>query len=1783
MIFQSFLLGNLVSLCMKIINSVVVVGLYYGFLTTFYIGPSYLFLLRAQVMEEVTEKKVSATTGFITGQLMMFISIYYVPLHRALGRPHTITVLALPYLLFHFFWNNHKYFFDYGPTTRNLMRNLSIQCVFLNNLIFQLFNYFILPSSMLARLVNIYMFRCNNKILFVTSSFVGWLIVHIFFMKWLGLVLVWIRQNHSIRSNKYLVSELRNSMARIFSILLFITCVYYLGRIPSPILTNKLKETSKTEEGVESEEERDLEIETTSEMKGTKQAQKGSTEEDPCSSLFSKLREKGGKNEKKEQKNRFFRFEVEDFEKSLVTLLFDHNRWNRPFRYIKNSRSKGSLRNEMAQYFFDIPKSKTNVTKIISFTYPPSLFIFLERITKRFLLTLTKTSPFYTHSLYTKNLQINNPSIEFQTRIETLENKFPFINILETRIRLCTDGTWNNYFSKMYDPLLNGPYRLRIKENPLPDNLKTSKENLRETIGINQIHGILFSYPDFEKIEIKGDAIQYQEEVKIDFEKEREFFKKFLKTVQYHANLHKITKESSGLKEISKKLPRRSYELITELEQKSGEYQQKRSIEHQVRSRKAKRVVIFTVIKKNTHTNSTKDPKKNQATNPEDLRNQVALIRYSQQSDFRRGIIKGSIRAQRRKISMLEPFQANVHSPLFLDRIKKAPRFSFNRSGLIKIIFPSWIHNRIDFKILENKDEETKKKHKKETDKTEENRRQEQTRLGMAAVWDTIPLAQVIRGLILITQSNFRKYILLPSLIIVKNVGRIILLQIPEWFEDLQEWNRELHIKCTYNGVQLSETEFPKNWLRDGIQIKILFPFYLKPWHRSKLRPSRRNLTKNKKEINDSCFLTVSGMQTDVPFGSPQQRSSFFKPIFKELETKIRKSKNIYFLVRKTLRGKTKLISKQIKIWVIRKNKIKVFSKLNPILFFSVSEVYKSNQTKNNKDSTSISEIISESVISQIQSLNRTMTENKTKDLTARAITIRNQIERMAKEKKKNTKIYISANKNIYKDKILESSNPFLEIIKRRNVRLTSKIYFFLNLFFERIYTNPVLSLINLSKDIRQLFFDSINKFKFIKKFLNINEIDINSNETDEERVNKKNENPIHFISTIQKSITTIKNQTNSQKYCYLSYLSQAYVFYNLSKIQGSYLDKLKYVFKYHNYGIPFFVKTDQGIIHLELNQEKCFNYGTNRWKNWLKKLKRYHQYNLSKIRWFRLLPKGLRNKISQHPTAQNCKRGSYEKDGLISCKKQNVVEAYFLGNQKDNLKTNSRYDLLSYQSSNSKNENQRDSSIYGSPFETQVNRKQDSYSNLNTHKSNFFDIWGRSPITNYIEKSDINYMEKKPDRKYFDWKTLHFDLRQKIAIEYWIKVDTKSNQNTKIKTNNYQITNKIVTKTLFYLAFPKKPKIKVPNSKKTFLSWTGINEEIRKCAISTLDFCFFPEILILSNLYKMKPWVLPSKVLLLRKKLNENVRRENKNIVDNKKVECVIPSKKKYINQKEKEIPSNQRDLRSDVQKRVNLESHSSPNHQKDIEKHYGGSKIKEGKNKKEYKNKTEAELHLLLKRYLLFQLRWGNTLNQRMMNNIKIYCLLLRLLNPRKIVISSIQRRELTLDILIIQKNFCVVELIKRGVLIIEPARLSVKNDRYFILYQTLSISLIHKKKHKNNQRYIEQANSDNNFFDLLAPETILPHKYRREFRMKISFNSKNTNKNLGFCIANNRSQFVDKHKHLEKEKNELIKVKFLTCSDYRLEDLACMNRYWFDTNNGSRFSMLRVYMYSGLKRCW
>nr|YP_010284499.1 hypothetical protein RF1 [Caryocar glabrum]YP_010284511.1 hypothetical protein RF1 [Caryocar glabrum]UKQ56241.1 hypothetical protein RF1 [Caryocar glabrum]UKQ56253.1 hypothetical protein RF1 [Caryocar glabrum] len=1912
MIFKSFILGNLVSLCMKIINSVVVVGLYYGFLTTFSMGPSYLFLLRARVIEEGeegTEKKVSATTGFITGQLMVFISIYYAPLHLALGRPHTITVLALPYLLFHFFWNNHKHFFDYGSTTRNSMRNLSIQCVFLNNLIFQLFNHFILPSSMLVRLVNIYMFRCNNKMLFVTSGFVGWLIGHILFMKWVGLILVWIQQNNSIRSNKYLVSELKNSMARIFSILLFITCVYSLGRIPSPIFTKKLKETSETEER---EEETDVEIETTSETKGTKQEQEGSIEEDPSSSLFSE--EKGdedpdkideteeirvnGKEKTKEEFHFHFKAtcykkrpvyetsypdgnqenskleiliekKVKDlfwFQKPQVTILFDYKRWTRPFRYIKNNQFENAVRKEMSQYFFYTCRSDGK--ERISFTYPPSLSTFLEMIQRKMsFFTIEKLSSDELYNRWnSKNKQKKkNLSNEFINRVEALDKRFLILtlNTLEKRTRLCNDKTKKQYLSKIYDPLLNGPFRGRIKKSFSPSIInETSIKNYIEMVWINKIHLILL-ITNYQKLEPKMDKfnrkffsreIGYflnlinefyrkstssfnfkelfffpdQKEKKMNSEDRIKFFKFLFNAVISDPKNQKLRKKSTGIKEISKKVPRWSYKLIDDLEQQEGENEGNLAEDHEIRSRKSKRVVIFTDNQQNFDIyNNTQDP-----TNS-DQADEVAVIRYSQQSDFRRDIIKGSMRTQRRKTAILELFQANAHSPFFLDRINKPLFFSFDISELMKILFINWIRKNAEFTISEYTEEKTKESDKKNEDKNEEDKKEkakrgEKGRLEIAEAWDSILFAQVIRGCVLLTQSIIRKYILLPSLIIVKNIIRILFFQVPEWSKDFKDWKREMHVKCTYNGVQLSETEFPKNWLTEGIQIKILFPFRLKPWHRSKLKfpPKNRMKKKKKRQKNDFCFLTVWGMEADLPFGSPRKRLSFFEPIFKQLEKKIRKLKKKCFLVITNLNERKKLflnllnLSKEKKNWVIKnilfrkeiRNKLSK-SKINPILVFGFSEVYELNESKKEKDSIINNQTIPK-LSTKIQPMNWTnysLTEKKLKDLTARTSAILNQIEKITKEKKKGFRTSernISSNKISCNTKRLKSLKKISQILKRKNARLVRKSNFFIKILIERVYIDIFLGIINIPRSNVQLFLESTKRF--INKY-------IYNNEENNKRIDKRNQNTIHFISIIKNTLNNISIiNKNLQAVCDVSSLSQAYVFYKLSQIQVINLYKLKSVLQYN--GTSLFLKNeikdyfgDQGLFHPELKDKNFLNSRMNQWKNWLRSDYQY-KYDLPQMRWFRLIAQKWRNRINHRinqctmvPNKGLTKCNLYEKTQLIHYEKKNYFdfETYSLPNQKNNFKKDYIYNLLSYKSINY--EDKKDSYIYRSPF--QVNTKQEISYKYKTHENQFFDMLGGILLNNYLAEDGIIDMAKSSDRKYFDWRILHFCLTQKIDIESWIDTGTKHKKNTKPGTNKYQIIDKIDKKDRFFLTIHQQNKeVNSSNQKKNLFDWMGMNEEILNRPISNLELWFFPKFVILYNVYKRRPWVIPIQLLLLNFNRNENISENIK--INGKKTSDLFLS----LSSSEKKYQYIELETRNndENEKESGYRGHFGSvlaNQEKDVEEDYTRLDMKKRRKKKQYKSNTEVELDSFLKRYLCFQLRWNNSLNQnqKIINNIKVYCLLLRLPNPREILISSIQRGEISLDILIIQKNFTLTELMKKGILIIEPVRLSVQNDGQFILYQTVGIFFALMSKEKINQRYREKSyvdkknftesierhqsitgNRDKNDYDLLVPENILSPKRRRELRILISFTSKNLNAiHINKEIFNgnkikNYGHILDKSKHFDRDKKKLIQSKLFLWPNYRLEDLACMNRYWFDTNNASRFSMVRIHIYPRLK---
>nr|YP_009377702.1 hypothetical chloroplast RF1 [Linochilus heterophyllus]ARH09288.1 hypothetical chloroplast RF1 [Linochilus heterophyllus] len=1686
MILKSFLLGNLVSLCMKIINSVVVVGLYYGFLTTFSIGPSYFFLLRAHIMEEGeegTEKRVSATTGFITGQLIMFISIYYAPLHLALGRPHTITVLALPYLLFHFFCNNHKHFFDYGSTTRNSMRNLSIQCVFLNNLIFQLFNHFILPSSMLARLVNIFMFRCNSKMLFVTSSFVGWIIGHILFMKWIGLLLVWIRQNRYIRkyirSNKYLVSELKNSMsmAVIFSIFLFLTCVYYLGRIPSPIFSKKLNKLDKMEEEEEFDNNRRVDY-----MYGNQE------------NLKFKILEK---NKKDEEKSFFL------FEKPLLTFFFDYNRWNRPLRYIRkrNQNFKGSVRREASQYFFYTCQSDGK--QRISFTYPPSLSTFGEMIARRISLsTLEKLSAdeLYNEWLYTNKEKNNNLNNEFINRIETLETVFLSLNILETKTRLYNAETKNkknflvklcntepknkNCLVKMYDPFLNGMYRGRIKKLFSSSIInETSIENCTETSELNQIHDILLPYPNSPEYEQKIERSE-KKQVKIDSNNRLKFSLNAILTNP------KREKKSIGINKIGKKPPRWSYKLINELEQHFKKRRKEQGImqglDHQLRTRRFKRIAFLTRSRRSFKKSHFKNYNLYTKFNRDS-----GFISYLEEPDFRRAVIKGSMRVQRRKMVIWGPSQGNPHSPLFLEKMEDFP---FPISNLMKLFFNirDWLGKKSEFEIL---DQQFQIKKNNQEDAME--------------FWDNIPYAQKTRSLLLLAQSIFRRYIKLPLFIIVKNIGRILLRQSPEWYEDFQDWNREIYLKCSYNGLQFSKTEFPKNWLREGFQIKILYPFHLKPWHRSKLRLSDSD--RKQEDYFDSCFLTVLGMETEYPFGPPRKTPSFFEPIFKDIDYKV-EIRKFNFRVRRVLK---KITKKQTKAVLFVKQIRKELLKGTKIPLFIPREIYESSQTQTENDSIISNKIIHES-LSQNRATgwtNYLQTKEEMKHRIDRRNTIRNQIEKMKKNKKNNG----------------ESPPKIWKLLKRKNIELL------IQFCIEKIYIDIFLCIINMRRITLYLFMESTKKI--VEKY-----IDNNKRNQDQERINKTKQNQIDFISpmTIKKIFDNLRNsKRKSHIFFYLSDLSQKYVFLKLSQTQAINFNKVRSILQYN--GPSFFLKNEikdffgrQGIFDSEIRHNKLPNYGMNPWKNWLRG---HYQYDLSQITWSRLVPQKWRNGINTSQNNDLKKWYSYEKDPFFDYKKKQNLKVYLLSNKEDNFEKNYRYDLLSYKYIHS--ETKKKSCIYRTSFER--NKKQE---NSTRNKENFFNILKNIPMKNYLGKSDIIYMEKNTDRKYLGWK-----FKTKIQVE----------------PNKDQIKDQFH---IFYLPIDSNCEI---NYKRVFFDWMeisfdwmGMNEKflILNHLISNPKVFFFPEFVILYHKYKEKPWFIPSNLLFFNLNIKPNFS-ENQN------------SKAKQ-------------------EQDDNFLNFSPANSKQYFE-------LKKQNNIEEYFLESIEKLKIFFKGDFPLQLRWTgrlNQLNQKMMNNIQIYGLLVSLINVRKITISYIQRKEINLDIM--RRRLNLTQLTKKGILIMEPARLSVKNDGQFFMYQIIGISLVHKSKHQSNRNpknvakknfdesiprhKIKTLNRDKNTSDLLVPEKILSSRRRRELRILISFNLnlKNQNgvhKNKLFCKENrlkNWSQFLDESKNIDRKKNELIKLKFFFWPNYRLEDLACMNRYWFDTNNGSRLSMLRISMY-------
>uniref|UniRef100_A0A3S5XHK3 Hypothetical chloroplast RF19 n=1 Tax=Balanophora reflexa TaxID=533299 RepID=A0A3S5XHK3_9MAGN len=253
------------------------------------------------------------------------------------------------------------------------------------------------------------------------------------------------------------------------------------------------------------------------------------------------------------------------------------------------------------------------------------------------------------------------------------------------------------------------------------------------------------------------------------FKKKKKYINYIKKNIVKYNNkiIKNILNRNIKIYEIFKKFPKYSYKLINELEQQENE-ENILIYDWNIRSRKYKDFLIF-LNKQNYYFNIKNN----------NIINKFYLINYFNQSDFDHDIIKGFIRIYRRKILIFKWFQFKTYSNIFFFKYKNIYNKKFKT---IKLNF-----------------------------------------------YNSIILINIIKSLILIIQSIFRKYIKIPIIIIIKNIYIYLFKKkITEWFNDYLKWKKEIHILCNFKKIPLLFDNNYNNYINyiiEGINIKVLYPY----------------------------------------------------------------------------------------------------------------------------------------------------------------------------------------------------------------------------------------------------------------------------------------------------------------------------------------------------------------------------------------------------------------------------------------------------------------------------------------------------------------------------------------------------------------------------------------------------------------------------------------------------------------------------------------------------------------------------------------------------------------------------------------------------------------------------------------------------------------------------------------------------------------------------------------------------------------------------------------------
>nr|YP_009913499.1 Ycf1 [Picea mariana]QLJ93365.1 Ycf1 [Picea mariana] len=1195
---------------------------------------------------------------------------------------------------------------------------------------------------------------------------------------------------------------------------------------------------------------------------------------------------------------------------------------------------------------------------------------------------------------------------------------------------------------------------------------------------------------------------------------------------------------------------------------------------------------------------------------------EIVMKRYFVESDYRRNLIKGSIRAQRRKIMIWKRMQPNVHSFFFLVR-KEIPTYP-------KDHYDTSDSDRVNMERIPNEIREQIQRYEEESEPVPHSPTLAES---LCTMW---PELNYLRGLFLVAQSNLRKSIILPSLIIAKNIGRILLFQGSEFPKDWEQMRREVHIKCAPDGTEYSETEFPDKWKRNGMQIKLLFPFRLKPWHSPELQ--------FEKKLRWS-YLTTLGFETDIPFGDPIPQlgpfSEFFQPIFKELIFK--KLKRGLIIFQKLIKGL--ILFKKLKRRLMGSTGIR---RVPRVRYIDKSELNDRIQNK----------LLSETT--PMDSANDSSEMNDPFGYETRTINVKDPDDRMTtmKERIKSIAIINSApitgmslvdseSNNGSKGSLGSTFKKRLVQIRRIPGRFRKKS---VQLIRKRFYSMKLMKLFLKRMDRYLLpsfihFLESNIKFwirsAWIRSTGNIaaiyGQIFIINND-----ISRINRGKITNYYLINEKIQDFEINPDRNMFS----MSQAYVFHKIWQIRAMNRSYSKYLLKSRaQTSYPLIKKKIQELLDIQgiLDHEKPQDLKENDWKQWLRC---FDRYNISPEIWSRINPQNWRNGVSKQCTCYEEQFIPYEqqKDSIFAA----VMEPYLGLLRKINKRY--RYDLLSYSYLNSTKDfdilnSTKDFDILNSTKDFDILNLTKDFDILNltkdfdildstkdsdildsTKDSDILDSTKDSDILDSTKDSDILDSTKDSDiygppvqpyipddhditdregilREKFirdiieeDWKGTDFNImngpRSTIEIYDAIRSCTYDHTTMIDRQKTDLLTNKQ----------------RIDETRRDNVGIMDSPEIEKRGSVLDLKLWLFPDLFGIKNIYDTESKYVPKKSFLReerdRKKIEEEEERKET-------TEQGIGVRSHVHKKKGKEHNRNDKAGKVEDQKTGKVEDQKTGKveDQKTDEKKKADEKKKTHQVFVQYKAVEGIGEDSIFKlsdvcrvmcgikdpvQYLWTNIHQGDV-------NLNLMFLLLQKTSNEKASNEKDSNERDSNEKEIWEENILREDVPRKvsnrneiwedkNIVIPEPYRLSSILDDQFLMYKIISISF----KFPNKAReWIDENLYDGsvqrgkilgdgkNILSSLNLEDLLLPKRRREFRILNRFDPENDH--VGFSNGKdiqNDEELMERDQHLSVDTTQIIK-RFLWPS-YRLEDLICMNRYWFNTNDGSRSAMLRIRMY-------